>query len=133
MIRKVTIKDARDICSIYNYHIVNTTVTFEEEPISEDEMKQRIIRTGLKFPWLVYEADNLIAGYAYASQWRTRSAYRYSAETTVYVSEAYKGRGIGTSLYKELIQNMQSLSFHSVIGGIALPNDVSVSLHEKLN
>jgi len=133
MIREVRLQDAKQICSIYNYHVTNTIVTFEEDPVTENEMKQRITTTTAKFPWLVYEEKDLIAGYAYASQWRTRSAYRYAAETTVYIGEEFTGKGIGTALYKQLIKDMKALSFHSLIGGIALPNDASISLHEKLN
>ena len=132
MIRQVLPKDAKQICSIYNYHVTNTIVTFEEELVAEMEMKQRIMATTLKYPWLVYEEGESVAGYAYASQWRTRSAYRYTAETTVYIHEDFRGKGIGTTLYTQLIGYMRALSFHSLIGGIALPNDASIALHEKL-
>src|SRR5688500_5125373 len=133
MIRKASLKDTKEICSIYNYHVANTIVTFEEEHVSENEMRQRIEDIGSKFPWLVYEDDHVIAGYAYASQWRTRSAYRFAAETTVYIHEDFKGRRIGTALYARLIEEMKALSFRSLIGGISLPNDASIALHEKLH
>ena len=133
MIRNALPKDAKQICSIYNYHVTNTIVTFEEELVTENEMQQRIAITTLKYPWFVYEEGDSIAGYAYASQWRTRSAYRYAAETTVYLHENFRGKQIGTALYVQLISQMKDLSFHSLIGGIALPNDASIALHEKLN
>jgi len=133
MIRKAHPEDAEQICSICNYHVTNTIITFEEEAVTENEMKQRIATVTLKYPWFVYEDGNSIAGYAYASQWRTRSAYRHTAETTVYLLEKFKGRGIGTSLYTQLIETMKGLGYHSLIGGIALPNDASIALHEKLN
>jgi L-amino acid N-acyltransferase YncA len=132
MIRKVLPEDADQICAIYNYHVVNTIVTFEEVPVAEKEMARRINDIALKFPWLVYEEDKMIAGYAYASAWRTRSAYRYAAETTVYIHEDFKNKQIGTALYKRLIEYMKNLSFHCLIGGIALPNNASIVLHEKL-
>jgi L-amino acid N-acyltransferase YncA len=133
MIRKASLKDTKEICSIYNYHVANTIVTFEEDPVNENEMRQRIEDIGSKFPWLVYENDDVIAGYAYASQWRTRSAYRFAAETTVYIHEDFKGRGVGTALYARLIEEMKALSFRSLIGGVSLPNDASIALHEKFN
>jgi phosphinothricin acetyltransferase len=133
MIRKASLKDTKEICSIYNYHVANTIVTFEEEPVNENEMRQRIEDISSKFPWLVYENDDVIAGYAYASQWRTRSAYRFAAETTVYIHEDFKGRGVGTALYTKLIEEMKALSFRSLIGGVSLPNDASIALHEKLH
>jgi phosphinothricin acetyltransferase len=133
MIRKVLSGDAKQICDIYNHHVANTIVTFEEEPVTENEMKQRIENITSKFPWLVYEEEQVIAGYAYASQWRTRSAYRYAAETTVYIHEDFKGKGIGTALYIKLIENMKALSFRSLIGGVSLPNNASIALHEKLH
>jgi L-amino acid N-acyltransferase YncA len=133
MIRKISLEDVKQICSIYNYHVTNTIVTFEEEEVIEDEMKQRIQNITSKFPWLVYEQGHSIAGYAYASQWRTRSAYRYAAETTIYINEDFRGKGIGTALYTRLIGYMKERSFHSLIGGISLPNNASIALHEKLN
>jgi L-amino acid N-acyltransferase YncA len=133
MIRNVLPGDAKQICSIYNYHVTNTIVTFEEELVTESEMQQRIVTISLKYPWFVYEEEDSIAGYAYASQWRTRSAYRYAAESTVYLHEDFKGKGIGTALYVRLIEEMKTRSFHSLIGGISLPNNASIALHEKLH
>jgi phosphinothricin acetyltransferase len=133
MIRNVTIKDASKICDIYNHYVVNTAVTFEEEPVTEKKMKSRIEQVSAKFTWLVYEEENNIAGYAYATEWRSRTAYRYSAETTVYIKPQAINKGIGTTLYKNLIQEMKALQVHCLIGGIALPNNGSIALHEKLN
>ena len=133
MIRKVLPGDTEQICAIYNYHVANTIVTFEEELVTEKEMRIRIEDISSKYPWLVYEEEQVIAGYAYASQWRTRSAYRYAAEATVYLHEDFKRKGIGTALYVRLIEEMKTRSFHSLIGGISLPNNASIALHEKLH
>jgi L-amino acid N-acyltransferase YncA len=133
MIRHVTTNDAGNICAIYNHYIINTIVTFEEEPVTEKEMRSRIEQVSAKFPWLVYEEENRIEGYAYATEWRPRTAYRYSAETTVYLKPQSTNKGIGTALYKSLIEEMKALQVHSLIGGIALPNNSSIALHEKLN
>ena len=133
MIRPVKIADAEQICTIYNHYVINTTATFEEEEVAADEMKARIKHLTRRFPWLVYEVANEIKGYAYATDWKTRTAYRYSAETTVYVKSDSIGKGIGSTLYRELISQMKSLSYQTLLGGIALPNNISIMLHEKLN
>jgi phosphinothricin acetyltransferase len=133
MIRKVQPTDAKQICELYNYYITYTTITFEEETVTEEEIKSRIHRVTSKFPWFVYEENKEIAGYAYLSEWRTRASYRYAAESTVYLNQKYMGKGIGSSLYRQLIEDSKNLSLHCLIGGIALPNNASIALHEKLN
>ena len=132
MIRDATIDDAAGICTIYNYYIENTFVSFEEQPLAVAEMQDRIetVLSG-RLPWLVYIDNNIIVGYAYAARWHIRAAYRHSVESTVYLQHGYTGNGVGSSLYAELIARLQALKYHAVIGGIALPNAASVALHEK--
>jgi L-amino acid N-acyltransferase YncA len=77
MIREATAKDAAKIIEIYNYYILNTTVTFEEELVTAAEMVSRIAEVTEKYPWLVYEQDGEIVGYAYASAWKSRCAYKW--------------------------------------------------------
>ncbi|HEU4619536.1 MAG TPA: arsinothricin resistance N-acetyltransferase ArsN1 family B [Gammaproteobacteria bacterium] len=131
-IRHAVAADAAEIAAIYNYYVETTVVTFEEKPVSDAEIAGRIEEVQRRFRWLVHESDGRIDGYAYASLWRPRSAYRYSVETTVYVRHGCTGRGVGTALYRRLIDELRALPVHTVIGGIALPNDASVALHEKL-
>jgi L-amino acid N-acyltransferase YncA len=131
MIRKVKDIDAEQICNIYNYYIKNTTITFEEVALSEAEMLARIEKISLKYPFLVYEENNTVIGYAYATEWRVREAYRNSVEITVYLKDGYGGKGIGKQLYTELFKQLREKKFHAVIGGIALPNPASIALHEK--
>ena len=131
MIRSVTTEDAERICEIYNYYILNTVITFEETTVETDEMKNRIEKISSKYPYLVYEEDGNVVGYAYATEWRVRAAYRNSVETTVYLKDGYSGKGIGSKLYFELIKLLKERGFHAIIGGIALPNDASIALHEK--
>lgn len=132
MIRRVTVDDALRICEIYNYYVESTVITFEEKQVKITEMQDRIRSISVTFPWLVYERDDCVIGYAYASRWKSRCSYRYSVESTVYVSSDSLGVGIGTELYGALIEKLRLLRLHSVIGGIALPNPASISLHEKL-
>jgi phosphinothricin acetyltransferase len=95
-------------------------------------MQKRIETATEELPWLVFDEKDCLLGYAYASKWKGRCAYRYSVESTLYLSKESVGKGIGTQLYEALIVRLASLSYHSVIGGIALPNPASVALHEKL-
>jgi phosphinothricin acetyltransferase len=131
MVRAAAIKDAPQITDIYNYYILNTTVTFEKTPIGSDDMKERIQNTMSKYPWLVIEADDAIQGYAYATDWKPRGAYRHSVETTVYLRNGQSGKGYGSLLYHELLKKLKALNVHAVIGGIAQPNEASIALHEK--
>jgi len=130
MIRDAKPTDSGSICAIYNPYIINTTISFETEPVSEKEMAERILNNG-KLPWILYEENDQILGYAYAYKWRVRQAYRYSVESGVYMDSNATERGLGTLLYTELINRLKSMNIHVVIGGIALPNPASIALHEK--
>ena len=132
MIRYAKTDDAAEICKIYNHYVLGTTITFEEEPVSTDEMAQRIAETLQSLPWLVWDEDQSLQGFCYASKWKGRCAYRHSVESTVYVRADSIGRRIGSRLYRALLDELRQRKFHTVIGGIALPNDASVALHEKL-
>jgi L-amino acid N-acyltransferase YncA len=131
-IRTVASSDAAAIASIYNHYVTETIVTFEEEPVSPEGMAGRIgeVRSA-SFPWLVAEEGGYVVGYAYGAPWRPRSGYRFSAEITVYLAREHVGRGIGSRLYGQLLPMLQDQGIHAVIGGIALPNEASVALHEK--
>jgi phosphinothricin acetyltransferase len=132
MIRSATTDDAARICEIYNHYILHSTITFEEQVISVEEMQQRIEEVVAGLPWLVWVDDQLVQGFAYASKWKGRCAYRYSVESTVYLAEGSTGKGIGSKLYEALLTELRNNNMHVVMGGIALPNDASVALHEKL-
>jgi phosphinothricin acetyltransferase len=132
MIRNVIKSDTTQIINIYNYYVVNTTITFEENCISKKEMETRISEYTQDYPWLVYEEKNKVLGYCYANKWRVRSAYKYSAEITVYIDKDHHGKGIGTKLYKELIKQCKKKGLHVLVAGIALPNEKSKGLHEKM-
>jgi len=132
MIRSAEVGDAESICEIYNHFVRESTATFEEVPVSADDMSQRIRNIRGRLPWLVLEQDGVLAGYAYAAPWMTRSAYRYSVETTIYVGPAVAGKGIGTELYRALVTDLRTRDLHCAVGIIALPNPGSVALHEKL-
>lgn len=132
-IRPATPADAERICVIYNHYIATTTISFEEEPVAPADMAQRIVDVlAANLPWLVMcEGDKLI-GYAYATKWRVRAAYRYAVESSVYLDAACAGKGAGTMLYEALLVELRRRDLHLVIGGIAQPNEASVRLHERL-
>ena len=132
VIRRVAPGDAPAIVGIYNHHVRSTIVTFEETPVDEAAMRGRIAEIDGSHAWLVAEVDGRVAGYAYASAWRARSAYRRSVETTVYVAGDALGRGLGTALYGALLPELAGRGFHCAMGGIALPNEASVALHERM-
>lgn len=132
-IREAIADDAKAIAAIYNPFIANTTITFEEAPVTDADMAQRIADVqGGGLPWLVVEQDHVVVGYAYATKWRVRHAYRYSVESSVYLAPEAAGKGVGTVLYTALLERLRDQGYHLAIGGIALPNAGSVALHEKL-
>jgi phosphinothricin acetyltransferase len=133
MIRNADPADAGRIAEIYNPYVLNTTITFEENMVEVKEMRSRIEQVVEKgHPWLVMEKDNNVVGYAYASTWRERPAYRFSLESTIYLDQQSGGKGWGTELYTALLEKLQQAGVHAVIGSIALPNPESIRLHEKL-
>jgi phosphinothricin acetyltransferase len=125
--------DAAAIAAIYAPYVTDSIVSFETEPPSGEEMRARIEACGDLYPWLVAEdSDGSILGYAYATAFRPRLAYRYSVETTVYLAAGAGGRGIGHALYGSLIATLVAQGFAQAIGAVTLPNPASVRLHEKL-
>ena len=129
-IRNCTPADAEQICAIYNYFIANTVITFEEEPVTPEVMAGRIDGYTQLFPWLVCEVAGEIVGYAYATKWRERAAYRRSVEVTVYVKHDSGRMGYGKALYASLLALLEEMDCHLILAGIALPNPASVGLHE---
>lgn len=132
-VRPALASDADAIARIYNYYIRNTVITFEEEPVSPEAMATRMADIeAANLPWLAADLEGAVAGYAYASKWKVRSAYRHTVETTIYLEQGREGRGIGKRLYAELISRLRARGIHVAIGGAALPNEASVALHERM-
>ena len=123
--------DSEAIAAIYVPIVRDTVISFEIDPPTPAEMRQRIAATLVTHPWLVAEQDGAVVGYAYASQHRTRSAYRWSCDVTAYMAEAARGKGTGMRLYAELFDILSAQGFHAAFAGISLPNAASVALHEK--
>ena len=133
MIRAATTADAAAIAAIYNHYVLHTIITFEEEAVGVADMAQRITEIlGAGLPWFVWQENDRVLGYAYAGKWKSRCAYRYSVESSIYLAQEATGRGLGTKLYVALVEALRTKGIHSIIGGIALPNPASVGVSEKL-
>lgn len=130
MIRDVNIKDAKDLVNIYNYYVVNSIVTLDLIPFSILDFEEKINSISKKFPFIVFEVQNEVLGYAYANTFRTKPAYKNTVELTVYLKYTELGKQIGKKLYSELLQQLKIQNYHVVIGGLTLPNDASIKLHE---
>ena len=123
--------DSEQIAEIYNFYIQNTHHTFETERINPVEMQKRINQIIENYPFLVCEENQEIFGYAFATQYKSRCAYKNSAEVSVYIKNGLKQKGIGTKLYEKLFEELSKTEVHAIIAGIALPNEASIKLHEK--
>ena len=131
-IRLAKAADAAAIAAIYVPYVENSAVSFETSPPDAMEMQSRIQAGGGLYPWLVAEEGGEVAGFAYASAFRSRPAYRYVVETSIYLGSGYAGRGLGARLYRKLIEALEAQGFAQAIGAITLPNAASVRLHEAL-
>lgn len=130
MIRLATRADAPGIHSIYAPIVRDTVISFELDPQDEATIARRIEDTLAKYPWLVCEDGEGIAGYAYAGEHRERLAYQWSVDVSCYVHERARRRGIGSALYEALKRVLRAQGFCNAFAGVALPNPASVALHE---
>jgi L-amino acid N-acyltransferase YncA len=124
--------DAAQIQAIYGPIVRDTPISFELEVPTVDEMRGRIEKTLARFPWLVLDLDGRVAGYAYASTYRTRPAYQWSVEVSAYVHPSHRRCGVGRGLYTALIELLRAQGCYNAYAGIALPNPGSVALHESV-
>jgi len=131
-IRVARLDDAAQILAIYAPNVTGTFISFEAAPPSLEEMRARIAKVLATHPWLVHEEGGRIEGYAYGSRFRDRDAYQWSTEVSCYVRPEARGRGIGKSLYTELLRLLAAQGFRNAYAGIALPNEASVRLHESV-
>ena len=131
-IRLAQVRDAADILAIYAPYCESTTVTFEVVPPSLATMEERIERITTEYPWQIGEIDGRVAGYVYASRFRERAAYRWTAEAAVYVALDSQRRGLGRAMYTALFSILQTQGLFRAVAGITVPNPASVGLHESL-
>jgi len=131
IIRVAKPSDAASILEIYTPYILNTAITFETEIPSFEIMEHRIATYQENWPWLVYEADGVIAGYAYATKHRERTAYQWCVESSVYVKDQFQKKGIAKALYTALFKILKYQGCRNVYAGITLPNEKSVAFHKN--
>ncbi|MDQ2630675.1 MAG: N-acetyltransferase family protein [Actinomycetota bacterium] len=124
--------DAAACAAIYAPHVEGSAVSFEERAPDAAEMAARIERYGASHAWLVAEHDGEVVGYAYATAFNERPAYRWSASVSVYIGETARGQGVGRALYGALFDRLRERGFRMACAGITLPNEASVGLHESL-
>lgn len=132
MLREASPEDAAALLSIYSPYVIDTSITFEYEIPSVEEFSQRISNTLKRYPYLVAEIDDGIAGYAYASAFHTRAAYGWCAETSIYLNQSMRGLGIGTLLYQKLEEILKMQHILNLNACIAYPNPESIAFHKKL-
>ena len=131
-IRQAEPADAEQLLQIYSPVVKNTCTSFELTPPTENEFALRIATSIESHEWLVMEEAERLIGYAYATPHRSREAYKYSVETSIYIHNDYSRKGVGKKLYKALFVSLQSRNFHNAYAGITLPNEASVALHKSL-
>ena len=134
LVRPAAAQDLSAIHSIYAYHVLHGLASFEEEPPSLEEMRRRYEDvTGGGLPYLVAEENGEVLGYGYCALYRTRSAYRYALEDSIYVREGRQGKGIGKALLAELISRCQGLDYRQMIAVIGdSANAASIAVHGSL-
>lgn len=125
-------RDAAACAAIYAPHVDGSPTSFEERPPDTAEMAARIERSAATHPWLVAELGDEVVGFAYACEHRSRPAYRWSVDVSVYVAGDRNGEGHGRRLYEELFAELRERGFRMACAGITLPNEASVALHERL-
>ncbi len=132
LLRLVTLADAGRIAAIYNRYIAHTTITFETEPVTVEEMRIRIETISSAFPYFVYEYDGVVLGYCYAHLWKEREAYSKTLETTVYLAPEVCYQGIGNLLMVRLIEDCRFRGYHALIACVTADNLSSLRFHQSL-
>ncbi len=132
-VRPVSSADFQAIADIYNYYVAHSVATFDEVTVSVADIEHRVAKVKAhRLPWFVAEdGPNNVLGYGYANPWKTRSAFRFTVELTVYLSCEARSQGWGTKLYSAVLGDLKESPVKTVVAGITLPNPASVAIHEK--
>lgn len=132
VVRLATAADGAACAAIYAPYVERSSVSFELVPPTATDMAGRIERTLARSPWVVVEVDDDVRAYAYGTRHRERAAYDWTVETTVYVDEAYRARGLGRAAMRALVAILRLQGFHLAVAGITAPNPGSIALHRSL-
>ncbi|MCA9294171.1 MAG: N-acetyltransferase [Phycisphaerales bacterium] len=131
-IRPTSPGDFEAIANLTNHYIRHTAVHFGYQDVTAQDFEQAWRETHNTYPWLTAELDGRFAGYAKAGVWRERAAYKFSAETAIYIEDFAYRTGIARALYQTLLDELKARGFHTAVAGATLPNDVSVRFHEAM-
>lgn len=130
-IRPATPADAEACAKIYEPYVRETVISFETDPPTTAEMARRIDAATRAHAWLVLETDGEVTGYAYATEHRTRAAYRWACDVSIYLDRDRRGNGAGKALYAALLPILKERGYRRALAGIALPNEASIGLHRS--
>jgi L-amino acid N-acyltransferase YncA len=134
-IRAATTEDAAACAAIYAPYVTDTTISFETDPPTQAEMAERIAAAERTHAWLVLEDledGGRVVGYAYAGPWRSRAAYRWTCETSIYLEIGRRRTGSGRALYEALLARLVERGFRTAVAGMTLPNEASIALHRAM-
>lgn len=131
-IRSATAADMDQVRAIYAPFVEESLVTFEVDVPTQDDMDQRRQAIQARAPFLVATAGEVVAGYAYAGAHRTRAAYQWAVESSVYVAPDFRRHQVATHLYEALLSILDAQGFAQVYAGVALPNAASETFHERM-
>ena len=126
-----TADDAAAVLAVYAPYVESSPASFETHPPAEDVMRERIRSVMPRYPWLVAQREGRIVGYAYGGAYRTRPAYRWTVETSVYIAADAHRTGVGRALYDVLLEGLTRQGYVTALAGVTLPNDGSIALHES--
>lgn len=132
MLRAATETDAPAMLALYAPYVTETTVSSEYEPPTLSEFTSRLYTYGERLPWLVCLIDGEVAGYGYASPHRTRAAYQWSVETSIYVAERWHRHGVAAALYAALFELLSMQGYYNIFVGITSPNERSIKFHSAM-
>lgn len=131
IIRNIKKEDIRRCVEIYNYYIINSTATFEEQPLTEAQFAERVERISVDYPYLVAEEDGKVVGYAYLDKYNERSAYRFTADLSIYLDNSCVSHGVGSRLLAEIEKAAKERGIVNILALITEENAVSVAFHGK--
>lgn len=131
IVRKITQADIPHCTEIYNYYIENTTVTFEEKPLTAQEFSARVRQISKDYPYLVAEEDGEVVGYAYLDKYNERSAYRYTADLSIYLDKSRTAKGTGSLLLAEAEKAAAECGIVNILALITEENSASIAFHRK--
>lgn len=125
-------EDISEVLNIYAPYVKNTAITYEYDVPSPKTFSERVHHYTEQYPWIVAKEQGKIEGYAYASVYRSREAYQWGCELSVYLCPEARGKRLGKRLYSALMDLLTLQGYYTVYGVISLPNDSSIALHERL-